>query len=164
MAKREHTDDDDKIVLQLTTEQRSLLTDEVTIADDNVRRLVSVAMKDGDTYQIPMTIEEFDLLLDDVATEANNTKNKKLRKKLDALYEYLDDVLWDAADGNVDPELGAKLKGGELSDVLGQFAGKFTEFLTNPDDFDDDDDDEDDDEDDEDEDEDEDDEQDRAFE
>jgi len=52
-----------KIAIVLTDQQRQLLTEKVTIINDNLKRAVSLALKKDDHYQIILSLPELSDLL-----------------------------------------------------------------------------------------------------
>jgi hypothetical protein len=87
---------EEKIIVKLTPAQRKLLLGKVILLDEDIERIVSVALKRGRKYEISMTLDDLDELRGSVAFEANHTKDTALGRKLDTLYKHLDDCLMDA--------------------------------------------------------------------
>ncbi|MBN1618894.1 hypothetical protein JW887_06175 [Candidatus Dojkabacteria bacterium] len=84
--------DDDKLLLKLTPAQRQLLLDyQHYIVDDDIIRAISVAIKEGNKYNIYLTDDDFDLLIGYVCGIANHEEDKKVAEKFHKLSDYLED-------------------------------------------------------------------------
>jgi len=107
---------EDKQTILLTPAQRDLLLKYGPyFADPDLFRLISVAVKKGNQYEICLNVMEMKDLLDQIFDLSNNEENEKLIDELDDLHDYLyelygeDDEEMDAQDKRImkiigDPE------------------------------------------------------------
>src|SRR5664279_105560 len=79
-----------KIPVKLTIRERNVILDE-TFCDPDFAK---VAVVEGKGIQVELSLDEIEEIQDHVAATANHTKNKKLEKELDLLFDkfqtYLD--------------------------------------------------------------------------
>lgn len=81
---------EDKLAITLSAAQRNLLLEyEPYLVDIDLFRLVSVAIKKGDTYEIYLDDEQLDDLLEQVSEAANDEEDEQKQEALDDLYDYL---------------------------------------------------------------------------
>ncbi len=82
----------EKIMIPLSKKQRDLLLKyEPFFADMQLFKMISIAVKKGDTYEICLTEEQIENLLDQVAELSNSEKNETMQDKLDDLGDYLEE-------------------------------------------------------------------------
>jgi hypothetical protein len=74
-----------KVPVKLTIRERDLIRDE-TFCDSNYTKLAVVEGKD---IKVDLSLDEIEDIQGYVAAEANHTKNKKLEKELDRLFDKL---------------------------------------------------------------------------
>ncbi len=95
----------DKITIILTEEQRDLLIEyEPYFVDDKVFKLISIAIKKENKYEIYLDEEELEELIDQVAELANNEKDEVLKYQLDDICDFLEDVSDDLQDSEDDED------------------------------------------------------------
>jgi len=83
-------DPSDLLTFTLTAAQRKLLLGyESFFADQDLFRLISIAMKKGRNYEIHLTGEQYFALLDQLDELYDREDNEKKQDKLDQLYEVL---------------------------------------------------------------------------
>jgi hypothetical protein len=107
---------EEKNIIILTPAQRDLLLKyEPYFADPDLFRQISVAVKKGNKYEIFLTENQLEDLLDQISELSNHEENEKMQEKLDDLGDYLsefrdeDDEEMDAQDKRImkiigDPE------------------------------------------------------------
>jgi hypothetical protein len=74
-----------KLPVTLTRRERDIIHDQ-TSCDPNYTRL---AVVDGKGIKVDLSLDEIEDIQGYVAAEANHTKNKKLEKELDRLFDKL---------------------------------------------------------------------------
>lgn len=82
----------EKVPLKLSARECDLIL-EHTFADDYLTAPLRVAPASGKTSVYSFTLDDLEELMGDVAFEANHTKDKKLQKELDRLFERMEEVL-----------------------------------------------------------------------
>lgn len=96
---------DDKITISLSPEQRDLLLkNEPYFANHDLFRLVSIAAKKGNLYEINLNKDQLNDLLDKISELGNNEDNEKMRYQLDDLYDYIEEFLYDEEDMDAQEE------------------------------------------------------------
>ncbi len=88
MARRTKVGVDEKIPIALTVEQRDLILNH-TFAGPNLTGPLEVAPLADTKIVVGYTLSDIDELMGFVAAEANHTADRKLRRKLDDLYDHL---------------------------------------------------------------------------
>lgn len=83
---------DEKVPLELNGRERELIL-EHTFADDELTNRLRVVPKKGQRPIFRFTLDDLDELGGCVAAEANHTKDKKLRKELDHLFDRIQTTL-----------------------------------------------------------------------
>ena len=78
-----------KIPVKLTIRERNVIRDE-TFCDPEFAK---VAVVDGKSIQGELSLDELEEIQGHVAATANHTKNKKLKKELDILFDKLQTYL-----------------------------------------------------------------------
>ncbi len=81
----------ERIPVRLSPGQRDLILDR-TFIDPELQQHLRVAEADGASIVVRLSLDDLDDLLGHVAAEANHSKDAKLGKRLDRLYERLRDV------------------------------------------------------------------------
>ena len=81
----------ERIDIKLTIEERDLILNQTFAGDDLTERL-NEAMADGKQIKVTYTLDELEDLAGFIAAEANHAEDKKLEKKLDALYDKISDI------------------------------------------------------------------------
>jgi hypothetical protein len=74
-----------KLPVKLTIRERDLIRDE-TFCDPDFAK---VAVVDGKGIRVDMSLDDIEEVQGYVAAEANHTKNKKLQRELDRLFDKL---------------------------------------------------------------------------
>jgi hypothetical protein len=74
-----------KLPVKLTLRERDLIRDE-TFCDPD---LVRLAVVEGKGVRVNLSLDDIEEMQGYVAAEANHTKNKKLQKELDRLFDKL---------------------------------------------------------------------------
>lgn len=74
-----------KLPTKLTIRERDLIRDETFCHPD----FAKVAVVDGKSIRVDLSLDEIEEIQGYVAAEANHTKNSKLRKELDQLFAKL---------------------------------------------------------------------------
>ena len=90
--KRIRIQPDEKVPLELNERERELIL-EHTFADDELTNRLRVVPKKGQPPIFRFTLDDLDELGGFVAAEANHTKDKKLRKELDRLFDRIQTTL-----------------------------------------------------------------------
>lgn len=90
--KRSRIKPDEKVPLELNGRERELIL-EHTFADDELTNRLRVVPKKGQRPIFRFTLDDLDELGGYVAAEANHTKDKKLRKELDRLFDRIQTTL-----------------------------------------------------------------------
>lgn len=81
----------ERIPVRLSPGQRDLILDQAFI-DPELQQRLRVAEADGASIVVRLDLDDLDDLLGHVAAEANHSKDVKLGKRLDRLYERLRDI------------------------------------------------------------------------
>ena len=81
----------EEISVRLTTRQRDLIL-EHTFIDPEFEKRLRIAVTEGTSIIVGLTLDDLDELLGHVAAEANHSKDPSLRRHLDTLYDRLRDV------------------------------------------------------------------------
>lgn len=89
MTKRKKIPYGTKVPVMLTGRQLDLIRDE-TFCDPN---LVNLAVANGDVFRLNLSLDTIEEIQGYVASEANHTKNKKLKKELNQLFMTFQNVL-----------------------------------------------------------------------
>ena len=87
MAKKMRIKDTDAVGLNLTPEERQMLLDLPLLDDEIADRLAHIPAGES---QVKFALDELDLLAGEIAGHANQTKDRKLGKKLDAICERIE--------------------------------------------------------------------------
>ena len=74
-----------KLPVKLTIRERDLIRDETFCHPD----FAKVAVVDGKSIRVDLSLDEIEEIQGYVAAETNHTKNSKLRKELDRLFAKL---------------------------------------------------------------------------
>jgi hypothetical protein len=89
----------EKITISLSKKQRDLLLKyEPYFADIELFKMLSIAVKKGSTYEICLTEEKVEELLDQVAELSNSEENETMQDRLDVLADHLSSY-YDGFDG-----------------------------------------------------------------
>ena len=89
MMTRKHIPAGEKVAVWLTAGERKLILDRMCL-DDECEKVV---LETPPGTPIAFTLEEWDLFGGCVAAEANHTSDKKLQKRLDGIFEKIQEVL-----------------------------------------------------------------------
>ena len=81
----------EEIPVRLTTRQRDLMLEHTFIEPELEKRL-RIAVTEGASIVVGLTLDDLDDLLGHVAAEANHSKDASFRRHLDTLYNRLRDV------------------------------------------------------------------------
>ena len=90
MDSRKARNQEQKIPLKLTAQERELITNKTLAGPDLVERLKLVLNRES---VFAFTLDELDELVGYIAAEANHTKSKKIQKELDRLYDRIQYIL-----------------------------------------------------------------------
>lgn len=88
-SKRKHLKPGGKVLLLLTEAEAGLTVELPFIVDDLIATIYSAKLRDG-IVSAQFTLSDLEELGECIAAEANNTKDKKLRKQLDAISEKIE--------------------------------------------------------------------------
>ena len=86
--KRKRLKPGERVALSLTLAQVDLIT-EHTFIGENLLAILYAAKVHDNVVRVRCTLDDLDQLSKYVADEANNTKDKKLQQKLDAIFEAI---------------------------------------------------------------------------
>jgi len=78
-----------KLPVKLTVQERDIIRDK-TFCDPNFAK---IAVVDGKSVQVDMSLDEIEVIQGFVAAEANHMKNKKLENELDRIFDKLQTYL-----------------------------------------------------------------------
>ncbi len=81
----------ERIDIKFTIEERDLIVNQTFAVDDLTERLHK-AKVEGKYITVSYTLDEIEDLAGFIAAEANHAEDKKLEKKLDALYDKISDI------------------------------------------------------------------------
>ena len=81
----------ERINIKFTIEERDLIVNQTFAGDDLTERLYE-AKAEGKLIKVSYTLDELEDLAGFIAAEANHAEDKKLEKKLDALYDKISDI------------------------------------------------------------------------
>ena len=81
----------ERVPVRLSPVQRDLILEHAFI-DPELEQRLRVAEAEGASIIARLTLDDIDELLGSVAAEANHSKDARLRKRLDTIYERLRDV------------------------------------------------------------------------
>jgi hypothetical protein len=87
-----------KVPVAFTARERALVIDH-TFAGPELTEPLEAARVIRGKYTVRFTLDDIDELLGHVAAEANHSKNKRLQRELDALYERLQTEMESYDDG-----------------------------------------------------------------
>ncbi len=90
MDSRKTRDQEQKIPLKLTAQERELIINKTLAGPDLTERL-KLVLKSESVFAF--TLDELDELVGYIAVEANHTKSKKIQKELDRLYDRIQYIL-----------------------------------------------------------------------
>jgi hypothetical protein len=90
MIGKTHIPADEKVGLRLTGAERKLILEALIHIDDELAGPIRSTPADA---PVMLTLDDLDDLAGCVAAEANHTTNKSLRKKLDAIFSKIQDLL-----------------------------------------------------------------------
>jgi hypothetical protein len=88
MVERKKVGEAERLPVELTLEQRTLILDQ-TFADPELTERLGLAPVAGKKVVVGYTLSDIEELMGFVAAEANHTKDRKLERKLHRLWEYL---------------------------------------------------------------------------
>ena len=80
-----------RISVRFTIEERDLILKQTFVGDDLTEKLHE-AKAGGNIIKVEYTLDELDDLAGFIAAEANHAENKKLEKKLEALYDKISNI------------------------------------------------------------------------
>jgi hypothetical protein len=81
----------ERINIKFTIEERDLIVNHTFAGDDLTERLHE-AKAEGKHIKVAYTMGELEDLAGFIAAEANHAEDKKLEKRLDALYDRISDI------------------------------------------------------------------------
>jgi hypothetical protein len=79
------------VALKLTAEERQLLLDTLIFVDNELEQKLRLVVAGAQAVQL--TLDDLEDLAGCVAAEANHTKDKRLEKKLDRIFERVEGLL-----------------------------------------------------------------------
>ena len=79
------------ISIRFTIEERNLILNQ-TFAGDDLSERLHEAKAAGNNIKVTYTLDELDDLAGFIAAEANHAEDKKLKKKLESLYDKISDI------------------------------------------------------------------------
>ncbi len=85
-------DSETPLPIHVTRRERELIINLLSVEPDIVDRL-QLAIVKGDKLEVKMSAGDLDVLLGAIAADANHTKNKRLQKELDRLFNRLNKLL-----------------------------------------------------------------------
>jgi len=88
MAKRISIKPGEPVGLKLTPEERNLLLESVVILDEELEGKLRLVV--AGEHQVQLTLDELEDLAGCIAAEANHTKDRKLGKKLDRIFQRIE--------------------------------------------------------------------------
>ena len=88
MVERKKVGEAERLPVELTLEQRTLILDH-TFADPELTERLALTPVAGEKVVVGYTLSDIEELMGFVAAEANHTKDRKLERKLRRLWEYL---------------------------------------------------------------------------
>ena len=92
----------DKIAIRLSESQRNLLLQyQVEFFDLDLSRVLSLALKKEDGYEIYLTNDQVNDLHGELCAVSNHTKNSKAQRDLDKLCDHIEEYI---PDFNIDDE------------------------------------------------------------
>ena len=83
---------EDRVPLRLSRRECDLIVNE-TFAPEELTDRLRLGTVSGGKLTFGFTLEELDELIGSVAAKANHTKDKKLQKELDRIYERMAEIL-----------------------------------------------------------------------
>ena len=86
--KRKRLKPGERVALSLTLEQANLIAEPTFIGEKLLAILYAAKVRD-DVVRVRCTLDDLDQFSKYVAAEANNTKDKKLQQKLDAIFDAI---------------------------------------------------------------------------
>jgi hypothetical protein len=101
MAKKKLLKPGERVALKLPVEQADLIVEQTLIDDDLLAIIHHAKVRDGIVCAW-FTLDELDDLAGYVAAEANNTKDKKLQQRFDAISEAIDKLSLSCAEAAAD--------------------------------------------------------------
>ena len=91
MAKKKQIKPSDTITLKLTEEQADLIV-EHTLIDDDLLAIIHHSKLRDLVVSVRCTLADLKELSGYIAAESNNTKNKELQQRLDAISDAIDEL------------------------------------------------------------------------
>ena len=120
-AKPKHIQPDEKVGLKITAAERNLLCEDVTFLDDEYPDAIRQTPAD---QPVKFTLADWDDLGGYIAAEANHTEDRRLKKKLDAIFDKIQEILDTYTDE--EPPKTVKIEEARKAKVLSQQAAKIT--------------------------------------
>jgi len=116
---KRHIQPGEKVGLKLTASERKLVLESVSCLDDDYEGILRKTLT---PKPVMMTLDEFENFGGYVAAEANHTQDKKLQKKLDAIFQRIQQILEAHTDEDNDKPLSIEQARGKIvkamNDVL----------------------------------------------
>ena len=81
----------ERISIKFTIEERDLIVNQTFAGDDLTERLNEATAK-GKYIKVSYSLDELEDLAGFIAAEANHAEDKKLEKKLEALYDKISEI------------------------------------------------------------------------
>jgi hypothetical protein len=90
MDHRKHIHPDEKVGLKLSRTERKLILDDLMCLDDDYAQVIRDT---PDDQPVQFTLDDWDDFGGHIAAEANHTEDKRVRKKLDAIFNKVQKIL-----------------------------------------------------------------------
>lgn len=85
-------DSETPLPIQFTHRERDLIVNLRSVETDIVKRFQLAILK-GATLVVTLSAGDLEVLLGAIAADANHTKQRRLQKELDKLFERLDNIM-----------------------------------------------------------------------
>lgn len=83
----------ESVPVRLTLRERALITEHLFCSDPAILDRLKLALVEGASIIVRLSLSDLNLLLSDIAAEANHTNNRKLCRELDTLYDRIEKVM-----------------------------------------------------------------------
>ena len=124
MQSAKHIQPGTKVGLKLTTAERRLILDDLMSLDDNYAEAIRETPAD---QPVKFTLDEWEDFGGYIAAEANHTQDKKLGKKLDAIFNKVQKILDTYTDE--EPPKTVKIEDARKAKVLSDQALEITQWV-----------------------------------
>lgn len=83
----------ESVLVRLTLREQALIPEHLFCSDPAILDRLKLALVEGASIIVRLALSDLDLLLSDIAAEANHTKSRKLCRELDTLYDRIERVM-----------------------------------------------------------------------